>query len=109
MKKWNVFKAPFTLEEVPVSVDFEPDLKQEYLVQYKWKGDDASIFVIGKFHKQWYGYSFHFFWGASSLQLSTEKYSNDIENFLGIWEMHRLPEPARPSITNFVTQEDMEL
>jgi hypothetical protein len=109
MNNWNVFKAPFTLEEEVLNPEWEPELNQEYLVQYKFKGEEDSTFLIGRFSKVWFGYNFNWFWGASSLQLSTQSHSKDIENFLGVWKLVRIPEPPRPTRINFVTQEDMEL
>jgi len=100
---------PFTLEEVTIDRDWKPDLKQEYLVQYKFQKDKESVFVIGRFHKVWFGYNFRWFWGAASLQLSTESHSNDIENFLGIWEVHKPPEDPALEIVNFVTKEEMDI
>ena len=108
--KSRVFKSPFVLNEVIADREFRPDLNQEYLVQYKFPKDKESIFVIGRFHKVWFGYNFHWFWGSASLQLSID--SNDIHNFVGIWEVTRLPEPAnlvRVKKEDFVTEEEMNI
>jgi hypothetical protein len=65
---------------------------------------------MGYFTPQWYGFCFHWFWGANSLQLSTESYSTDIESFLGVWEVIRLPEPeVIGKQKTLITKEEMEI
>lgn len=103
---------PFELKEVNHTEEgWEPDTDKEYLIQYRWKKDKKSIFLMGSFSSVWFGYTFHWFWGASTLQLATDdKTGRDIENFIGIWEVIRLPEPEiRGRQTNLITQEDMNI
>ena len=104
---------PFKAKKIDhLEEGWEPDLDKEYLVQYRWEKDNLSKFLIGRFRSVWFGYTFHWFWGASSLQLSThsESYTRDFENFIGIWEVERLPEPERKKKQpNFITQGDMNI
>ena len=103
---------PFELEKVNHTEEgWKPDLDKEYLIQYRWKKDKKSIFLVGSFREVWYGYTFHWFWGASSLQLSNNSINDyDLKRFIGIWELIRLPEPeSRGKQKNFVTQEDMKI
>ena len=100
---------PFDLKEVNHTEEgWEPDVTLEYLVQYRWPSDSCSRFLVGRFSKQWYGYTFNWYWGSNSIQLSTEAYSKDIESFIGIWKVIRLPEPdRRGKQVNLITQEEM--
>ena len=103
---------PFNLTKVEhMEEGWKPDLDKEYLVQYRWKNDKDSIFLIGSFSEVWFGYTFHWYWGASSLQLAMDDRVNpDIERFIGIWEVERLPEPEQPKKTpNFITKGDIDI
>jgi len=104
---------PFNLTKVDhLEEGWEPDLDKEYLVQYRWKSDKRSIFLVGSFSEVWYGYTFHWFWGASSLQLSTynKNYTRDFEQFVGIWELERLPEPeSKKKVPSFITKGDIDI
>ena len=105
-------EMPFILHEVNHTEEgWKPNLGKEYLVQYRWKGEKKSVFLVGSFSKVWFGYTFHWFWGASSLQLSTNSSSDyDLRRFVGIWEVERLPEPdSKGRQTNLITQEDIDL
>lgn len=104
---------PFKLTKVDhFEEGWEPELDKEYLVQYRWEKDERSKFLVGRFHSVWYGYTFSWFWGSSSLQLSTNMkgYTKDFESFIGIWELERLPEPERKyKQPNFITQGDIDI
>jgi len=103
---------PFNLTKVEhLEEGWEPDIYKEYLVQYRWRKAKRSIFLVGSFSKVWFGYTFHWYWGASSLQLSMREQgiNKDIEYFMGIWEVERLPEPENKKQTlNFITKEDID-
>lgn len=109
-------KMPFELKEVDHTEEgWKPETGKEYLVQYRWKNDEDSIFLVGTFHEVWFGHTFHWFWGASSLQLSDAEHDRgpnpDIKNFIGIWEVIRLPEPEGNTgrQKNLITREDVDI
>jgi len=93
---------PFSLKEVEVNENWKPELNQEYLVQYSWSDrKDGSNhrkedrYIIGKFNTTSFGYTFHWFWSASSLQLSVKGksallYPDDYKRFKRVWEFYRL-------------------
>jgi hypothetical protein len=78
---------PFKLEEVKINEKWRPDICKKYLIEYQWnKPDDPPHYIIGSFSSTWFGYTFHWFWAASSLQLSTRPQSNDWKRFKRVWE-----------------------
>jgi len=80
---------PFNLEEEDIDKDWEPEIGQEYMIIHSWKDDDAPNILVGKFSPVWFGWNFHFFWGANSLQLSTESYSDDWKRFKQVFKLTR--------------------
>ena len=97
---------PFTLHEIEIPEEisettWHPDLNKKYMIEYRWKGDKISVFLIGTFNEVWYGYTFYWFWGSASIQLNI-KGTYDIRRFRRIWEF-RLREFAE------ITNEDIEI
>jgi hypothetical protein len=82
-------RLPFELKEIENIENWTPNIKKEYLVQYKWD-NNKSFFIIGKFSSVWFGFTFNWLWSHSSLQFSTGKFSQDRESFERIWEFIRL-------------------
>lgn len=107
-KKINL---PFALIEETVDKDFRPEKGQEYMIEhlYDTSNKEDSNILIGKFSEVWYGFNFHWYWSASSLQLSTQDYSDDYKNFKRIWKLIRLTDEVELEANDFLTAEDMKL
>jgi hypothetical protein len=89
---------PIELTEIEVTKDWKPEPKKKYLVLYEWKKGD-EFWMIGHFTPVWYGFSFHWYWSASSLQFS----EHDWMQFKRIYLFEPHPEP------DFIGKEEIEL
>lgn len=85
---------PFVLKEVKVPKSWsepdpwKPNTDKTYLIEYYiYSPNRKPTYMLGNFHKTWYGFSFHWFWSASSLQLSVND-DRDLKYFQRIWEFH---------------------
>jgi len=85
----NHLNPPFDLEEEKVDENWEPQLGQEYLILYDWGDDHPPNILVGHFSTVWFGYRFNWFWGASSLQLSTNDIGTnpDWKNFKRVFKL----------------------
>ena len=104
---------PFKLIEIKVPKSWSDENNcwhpndQLYMVQYKWPKDKTPNYFIGKFYPVWYGYSFHGFWMAANLQLSTD-HDLDLKRFERIWEFYH--EYKKVNFTNeYITDADIKL
>ena len=99
-------KLQIQITEVHIDENWEPDLDKQYIVEYQWKKDDKSWWLIGRFHPVWFGYTFHWPWSASSLQLSIKgksliKTPDDWKQFKRVYIFEPYPEP------DFITKEEL--
>lgn len=90
-------KLPIQITEIEVDEKWEPELGKQYIIEYQWKKGD-SHWIIGHFTPVWFGYNFHWYWGASSLQLSiggkgATKTSDDWKRFKRVYLFEPHPEP----------------
>lgn len=110
--KFEKIELPFSLREEKVDENWEPDIHQEYLVIYDWHKGNPEI-LVGKFSKTWYGFTFHWYWSASSLQLSTNNKNGsnpDWKHFKQVFKLIR-DNPTSISVPNedFITNKDIEI
>ena len=97
---------PFDLKKIEITNDWKPDSTKEYLVEYAFPSDKLSRFLIGNFYPVWFGYSFHWFWGASSLQFKKDS-RNENRDWKRIWELIR--KEVEVEEPEFITEKDIEL
>ncbi len=88
---------PIQITEQEINEDWKPELGKQYIIEYQWKKGDSN-WIIGQFFDVWFGYTFHWFWGASSLQLGIKgksilKYPEDWKNFKRVYLFEPHPEP----------------
>ena len=95
-------KLPIQITEVEVDENWEPDITKQYIIEFKWNYKDKSWWLIGRFRKVWFGYTFHWPWSASSLQLSKNN-SDDWKNYKRVYVFEPHPEP------DFISKEDVEI
>lgn len=108
-KHLKQISLPFVFIEQTVDKNFRPEVGQEYMIEHQYNNDKKSNILIGQFSSQWYGFVFRWYWTASSLQLSTEPYSDDYKNFKRIWKLIRLTDEVELEASEFLTAKDMKL
>jgi len=79
---------PFELKRIDLSKgerNRHPDIKigkTQYLVKYD------GHYIIGSFGEEWYGFTFHFFWGANCLRFGTaDEVGSAHERWQEVWEI----------------------
>lgn len=102
---------PFELIKETVNEKWEPKIGQEYLVEYQFRRDKNSEFLVGRFSKVWFGYSLHWFWSASSLQLSMDNAGSnpDWKRFKNIWKLTRKKDKKIQKKYEFLTKNDVNI
>jgi hypothetical protein len=100
-------KLPIQITEVEVNEDWEPDTSKQYIIEYEWKKGDRW-WLIGRFYSVWFGYTFHWPWSASSLQLgikgkSAMKNPDDWKQYKRVYVFEPHPEP------DFIEKGDMKV
>ena len=104
-------KLSIQLTEIEINEKWEPEVGIQYLIEYEWppngEGQIHKWWLIGTFHKVWFGYTFDWPWSASSLQLGISgrgafRDCDDWKNFKRVYLFEPHPEP------DFISKEDIE-
>ena len=101
---------PIQITEQKIDENWRPEKGQQYIVEYRWKNGNIN-WIIGKFHEVWFGYTFHWFWSASNLQLSiggkgSLKVSDDYKKFKRVYLFEPYPKHIEK---DFIDEGEMEI